>query len=201
MTTFRSETFLWIHLAGIALFPAMIGVTFLGLAVGDCFPSFVEFPLLVAIAILPVLLMQLSRPFDIFSVLLLSLKPESLDEEQRQILALFKTPKHKLWSMVTAGIMVLLLWLLYRLAPLAIGIPWFVPQWRILGLAIALVAFWGSNLFLQIPLSVLQVLITKEAKFRQTKPYSLEKIEQDFTIPGVKVSKILWLSKSSSPAS
>ncbi|MGB5636914.1 MAG: low-complexity tail membrane protein [Waterburya sp.] len=198
MKTFRSETFLWIHLAGIALFPAMIGVTFISLAVGDSFPYFVELPLLAAIAILPILLMQLLRPFDIFSVLFISLKPESLNEEQRKILSLFQTAKQKFWSIITAGMMLLLLWLLYRLSPLAIGITGFLPQWRILGLAISGVAFLASNLFLQIPLSVLQVLITKEAKFTQTKPYSSEKIEQDFTVPGVKVSKINWFVKSPS---
>ncbi len=200
MKTFRSETFLWIHLAGIALFPVTIGVTFAALAVDNSFPYFVELPLLVAIAILPILLMQLFRPFDIFSILFLSLKPESLNEEQRKILALFKTAKQKLVSIIVAVMMLLLLWLLYRLSPLAIGIAGFLPQWRILGLAIAGVAFCASNLFLQVPLSVLQVLITREAKFTQTKPYPSEKIEQDFTVPGVKVSKILWFVKSSSEA-
>ena len=198
MKTFRSETFLWIHLAGIALFPVTIGVTFAALAVDDSFPYFVELPLLMAIAILPILLMQLFRPFDIFSILFVSLKPESLNEEQRKILALFKTAQQKFVSIIAAVMMLLLLWLLYRLSPLAIGIPGFLPQWRVLGLAIASVAFFASNLFLQVPLSVFQVLITKEAKFTQTKPYSSEKVEQNFTVPGVKVSQILWFVKSSS---
>jgi len=191
---------LWIHLAGIAIFPALVGATFFSLAVGDSFPYWFELPLLIAIAILPILLMQLLRPFDIFSVLIVSLKPESLNEEQRKILALFQTPKQKLLSLITAVIMLLLLWLLYRLSPLAIGMVDFLPQWRILGLAIAGGAFLGSNLFLQIPLSVLLVLLTKEAKFTQTQPNSLEKIEQNFTVPGIKVSKMKWFSKSSSPA-
>lgn len=198
MTSFRSELFLWIHLAGIAIFPALVGATFFSLAVGDNFPYWFELPLLIAIAILPILLMQLRRPFDIFSLLFVSLKPESLNEEQRKILALFQTPKQKLWSLIVAGIMVLLIWLLYRLSPLATGMVDFIPQWRIIGLAIAGVAFLGSNLFLQIPLSVLLVLLTKEAKFRQIQADSAEKIEQDFTVPGIKVSKINWFSKSSS---
>ncbi len=200
MKTFRDETFLWIHLAGIALFPALVGVTFLSLAVGNNFPYLFELPLLMGISILPILLMQLSRPFDIFSILLVSLKPESLSEEQRKILTLFQTPQHKLVSLITAIIMLVLLWLLYRLAPLATGVVWFLPQWRVLGLAIAGIAFLGSNLFFQIPLSVLRVLITKEAKFSQTKPYSVEKIKEGFTVPGIKVGKIKWIFPSSSPA-
>ena len=142
MKTFRSEPFLWIHLAGIALFPVTIGVTFAALAVDDSLPYFVELPLLVAIAILPILWMQLFRPFDIFSILFLSLKPESLNEEQRKILSLFQTAQQKLVSIIAAVMMLLLLWLLYRLSPLAIGIVGFLPQWRILGLAIAGVAFF-----------------------------------------------------------
>lgn len=198
MKTFRSETFLWIHLAGIALFPALVGLTFLSLAIGNNFPAIIELPLLAAIAILPILLMQLSRPFDIFSILLVSLKPESLTEEQRKILTLFHAPKQKFLSLMTAVIMLLLLWLLYRLSPLAVGIVDFLPQWRILGLGIAAVAFLGSNLFLQIPLSVLQVLNTTEAKFTKTTPYSVEKVEQDFMIPGIKVGRINLLVNSSS---
>lgn len=194
----RSEPFLWIHLVGIALFPALVGVTLIGLAVGNSFAYFIELPLLAAIAILPILLMQLSRPFDIFSVLIFSLKPEYLTEDQRKILALFQIFKQKIISVITAGIMLFLLWLLYRLSPLAIAIAGFIPQWRILGLAIAAIGFLASNLFVQVPISVLLVLLTKESKLAQLEPYSREKIEHDFTIPGFKVSKILWFGKSSS---
>ncbi|HEY9769611.1 MAG TPA: low-complexity tail membrane protein [Coleofasciculaceae cyanobacterium] len=194
----RSEPFLWIHLVGIALFPALVGVTLIGLAVGNSFAYFIELPLLAAIAILPILLMQLSRPFDIFSVLIFSVKPEYLTEDQRKILALFETFKQKIISVITAGIMLFLLWLLYSLSPLAIAIAGFIPQWRILGLAIAAIGFLASNLFVQVPISVLLVLLTKESKLAQLEPYSREKIEHNFTIPGFKVSKILWFGKSSS---
>lgn len=194
----RSEPFLWIHLVGIALFPAMIEIALLGLTIGDSYSYFIELPLIAAIAILPILWMQLSRPFDIFSVLLFSLKPECLTAEQRKILSLFKTAKQKIWSLIAAGVMLLLLWLIYRLSPLAIGIGAFLPQWRILGLAIAGIAFLGSNLFLQIPLSVLQVLLTEDSKFIQTEPYPLQAIAENFTVPGIKVSQILWLGAPSS---
>jgi hypothetical protein len=194
----RSEPFLWIHLVGIALFPVLSQIALMGLAVGDSYSYLIELPLLVAIAILPILFMQLSRPFDIFSVLFLSLRPESLTEEQRKILSLFKTASPKIWSLITALVMLLFLWLMYHLSPLATGIEGFLPQWRILGLGIAAIAFLGSNLFLQIPLSVLQVLLTKESKLTQIEPYPREKIVQDFTVPGIKVNKILWFIQPSS---
>ena len=192
----RSEPFLWIHLAGVALFPGLLCITWVGLAIGNSFPYFLELPLLAAIAIVPILLMQLTRPFDIFSVLIFSLQPESLSESQRKILSLFKTFKQKLLSITAAVIMMLMLWLLYRLSPLAIGIAGFLPQWRILGLAIATLAFLGSNLFLQVPLSVLQVLLTKEANFIKIEAYPEIKIARSFTIPGIKVNKILWFIES-----
>ena len=186
----RSEPFLWIHLAGVALFPGLLFITWVGLAIGNGFP-YLELPLLAAIAVMPILLMQLTRPFDIFSVLIFSLKPECLSESQKKILSLFKTFKQKLLSITAAVIMMLMLWLLYRLSPLAIGLVDFLPQWRILGLAIATLAFLGSNLFLQVPLSVLQVLLIKEANFIKVEAYPLEKIARSFTIPGIKVNKIL----------
>jgi hypothetical protein len=194
----RDEPFLWIHLAGVALFPASIVLTLIALGIGDSFPYFIELPLLAAIAILPILLMQLTRPFDIFSVLIFSLKPESLTEQQRQILSFFQTLKHKAISVIAAIFMLLVLWSIYRLSPLVIGIVAFLPQWRILGLAIAATSFFFSNLFLQVPLSVLQVLTLKNSKLTHLEPYLLEKIERDFTVPGIKVSKILWFLESPS---
>lgn len=188
----RSEPFVWIHLVGIAIFPILVIVTLLGLTVGDSYSHLIELPLLAAIAILPILLMQLRRPFDIFSVLFLSLAPESLSESQRKILSLFKTAAHKVWSIAAASMMLVLLWLIYQLSPLVLGIASFIPQWRVLGLGIAAIAFLGSNLFLQIPLSVLQVLVTPESKFTQIEPYPIEALGSSFTIPGVKVNKILW---------
>ena len=192
----RSEPFLWIHLAGVALFPGLLFITWVGLAIGNNFSYVLELLWLAAIAIVPILLMQLPRPFDIFSVLIFSLLPESLSESQRKILSLFKTFKQKLLSTTAAAIMMVMLWLLYRLSPLAIGIADFLPQWRILGLAIATLAFLASNLFLQVPLSVLQVLLTKETDFDRVEAYPLEKIANSFTIPGIKVSKILWFLNS-----
>lgn len=202
MFKLRSEPFLWIHLSGIVLFPILLQVVWISLAIGDSFSYILELSLLGVIGVLPVLWMQLTRPFDIFSILLFSLKPECLTEERRKILSLFKTFKQKFFSIVAAIAMFLLLWLLYCLFPLAMGLASFLPQWHILGLAIAIVAFWASNLFLQVPLSVLLVLLTKESKLTQVEAYPLEQIEQSFTVPGIKVGKILWfLELESAPNS
>jgi hypothetical protein len=73
--------------------------------------------------------------------------------------------------------------------------------WRIAGLLWAGVAFLISNLFLQVPLSVAQVLLTSESEFSATEPYRVEKVPQDFTLPGVRVNQILPFSISESATS
>jgi len=193
MSDLRSEPFLWIHLSGIALFPALLEVVWVGLAIGSPGSfSTLELVLIAIIGILPVLLMQLIRPFEIFSILLFALKPECLSLEQRQILAVFRTTKLKFLSAIAAGIMILLLWLLYSLSPLAIGLASFFPQSHVLGLAISILGFLGSNLFLQVPISVLAVLLTNKSQLATMEPYPVDKINQDFTVPGIKVNQILW---------
>ncbi len=199
MSSFRSEPFLWIHLAGIATLPLWLELVWLGLAIGVPLPvDWLELLLVGAVGIVPVLGMQLIRPFDIFSILVVSLQPEQLTTEQRKILTLFKTNKQKLLSLGAAALMVFVLWQLYRLAPLAAGAAAIAPQWRILGLLLATSAFLASNLFLQVPVSVLGVLTNKEKQFAVTDPYPLEQIEQEFTIPGLKAKQILPIQISAS---
>jgi len=199
MSSFRSEPFLWIHLAGIAILPLWLELVWLGLAIGVPLPvSWLELLVVGAIGIVPVLGMQLIRPFDIFSILVLSLKSDRLTTEQRKILTLFKTNKQKLLSLIAAALMVFVLWQLYRLAPLAAGAASLAPQWRILGLLLATSAFLASNLFLQVPVSVLGVLSNSKQQFAVTAPYPLEQIEADFTIPGLKAKQILPFNLSES---
>jgi hypothetical protein len=192
----RSEPFLWIHFGGIIIFPLMLGIASIGLAVGDRYSYLIELPLLIAIAILPVLLMQLYRPFNIFSVLFFALQPKSLTEKQRKILALFQRKQQKVVNAIATGLMLFSLWLLYDFAP-GTGLANLLPQQRILGLAIASIAFWGSNLFLQIPLNALQVLLTNKLELAQIQQCSLKEIATDFTTPGIKVNRIPWLTTSS----
>ena len=196
----RSEPFLWIHLGGIVMFPLFCLLTCVGLAVGKHYSYWLEIPLLIAIAILPVLLMQLYRPFNIFSVLFLALKPQALTAEQRKILALFQRKQQKLVNTIVAAIMLLSLWGIYYQSPVMTQIADLLPQQRLLGLAIASIAFFGSNLFLQIPLNTLQVLLTKESELEKAELYTPETVESDFTTPGIKLSKLPGLSNVNSEA-
>jgi len=193
---------LWIHLAGIAALPLALELVWLGLAVGDpILPVWLELLLLAAVGILPVLWMQLTRPFDIFSILILAMKPEQLTQEQRRLLSLFKTKTNSVVTIAAAVFMLWVLWQIYRVAPVAATVAPLAARWRIVGLLWAGLAFLVSNLFLQVPLSVAQVLLTSESEFAATEPYSVEKMPQDFTIPGVRVNQILPLAVTESTAS
>ncbi len=192
MRSFWSEPFLWIHLSGLATLPICWEICLVGLAVGDpVLPVWLEFSLVAAIGTLPVLWMQLTRPFLIFAILGLAQKPEHLDEEQRKILSLINSPINRVLAVIAAVSGLGVLWQLYQIAPIAATVVLFPPQWRLLGLLLASLAFLASNLFLQIPVSVARVFVTSETEFSATKPYALGRIPQDFTILGWQVNQIL----------
>jgi len=192
MRSFWSEPFLWIHLAGVAALPIFLGLCLLGLAVGSpLLPVWVELFLVGAIGIAPVLWMQWFRPFYIFSILVVAVKPQNLTNGQQRILAGFKSRLNKGLAILVAVLLAVILWQLYRFAPLAAGVAPFPPQWRFAGLFLAALAFLASNLFLQVPVSVMAVLLMPESEFAATKPDVLEKIGLDFTIAGWQVDRIL----------
>lgn len=192
MRSFLFEPFLWIHVAGLATLPIFLELCLLGLAVGDpILPVWLELSLVSAIGVLPVLWMQLSRPFLIFAVLGVAQKPEQLNTQQRQILRLIHTPLNQVLSVLVAIFLVGVLWQLYRIAPIATAVAPFDSSWRLLGLLLASLAFLAGNLFLQIPVSVARVFVTSETEFAVTEPYAKERIPQDFTILGFQVRQIL----------
>lgn len=192
MRSFWSEPFLWIHLAGLAVLPLSLQAILLGFAIGTpIFPFWLELLGVGIVGIVPIVLMQWSRPFDIFSLLLVSLRPDALTLEQQKILSLFKRKQQRFLALLSAVLMALLLWQLYQWSPLAVMAASIFPQWRILGLAIASVAFLMTNLFFQVPMSVLGVLLTGQEQFTTQEPLSPEQIRQSFTIPGLRVKKIL----------
>ncbi|MBE9033716.1 low-complexity tail membrane protein [aff. Roholtiella sp. LEGE 12411] len=192
MRSFRSEPILWIHVAGLATLPIFLLLCLLFLSVGKpLLPMWMELFLVAAIGIFPLLWMQLRRPFYIFAILGIALKPENLTEGQRKILCLINTKLNRLLSIGAAILLVLVLWHLYQIAPMVANGAKFLPQWRGLGLLLAALAFLASNLFLQIPVSVARVLVTNDTEFAATEPLSLEKIKQNFTILGVRVNRIL----------
>ncbi|YAF93815.1 MAG: low-complexity tail membrane protein [Nodularia sp. CChRGM 3473] len=192
MTSFRSEPILWIHVAGLVMLPLFLLLCLLFLSVGEpLLPVWVELLLVASIGVIPLLWMQLHRPFYIFAILGVALKPENLTEQQRKILCLINTKLNRFLALVAAILLVGVLWQLYQVVPQVERLASFLPQWRSLGLLLAALAFFASNLFLQIPVSLARVLVTNDTEFAAIEPLSLEKIKQDFTILGVRVNQIV----------
>ncbi|WP_445247545.1 low-complexity tail membrane protein [Microcoleus sp. OTE_8_concoct_300] len=187
-----SEPFLWIHLSGVATLPIFLGLCLLGLAVGSpLLPVWLEMFLVAVAGIVPVLWMQWFRPFYIFSILVVAVKPQNLTSLQQRILTRFKTKLNQGIALFVAVKLAVILWQLYRFAPLAASVAPFPPSWRWAGLLLAASAFLASNLFLQVSASVMAVLLTPESEFAATKPHVLEKIRQDFTIAPWQVDRLL----------
>ena len=191
MRSFRSEPFLWIHLAGLAAVPLLLQAVWLGLAVGEPLPFWLELLFVAAVGIIPTLWMQLRRPFDIFSLLIVAVKPEQLTADQRRILSLLRTKKHGIIAIAVAALALVILWQLYQIAPVAAVAASFLPQVRILGLLLAAIAFFMSNLFIQVPFSVVGVLLTDQQQFANAQPIPSEAIRHEFTVPGFRVNQFL----------
>lgn len=187
---YKKEPYLWIHLAGLAILPLWLELVGLGLAAGKpIFPVPIELLLIALIGTIPILLMQWLRPFDIFSVLLLAVQPQQLSEPQRQILKVFKTTKHRVFSALGAIVLLAALWGIARYSPLAATVTPFPNHW--VGLAISSIGFLASNLFLQVPLSVIAVLFTSNTQLASLTPDPPEEITRHYFVPGFRVKKIL----------
>lgn len=191
MRSFWSDPYLWIHLAGLAALPLWLELCFLGLAVGDpFFPVWLELAFVAIAGIVPILWMQWQRPFYIFSLLAIALKPEKLTLSQRQLLTRFKSTQNRLLAVAVAILLAIALRQLYIFAPIVAAVPFSIES-RGLGLLIAAIAFLGCNLFLQVPISVASVMLTSDSVFASTAPYPLEQIPQHFTSLGLPVSQLL----------
>ncbi|MBE9104838.1 low-complexity tail membrane protein, partial [Nostoc cf. edaphicum LEGE 07299] len=119
MHSFRSEPILWIHVAGLATLPVFLVLCLLFLSVGEPFlPVWMELLLVAAIGVLPLLWMQLRRPFYIFALLGIAQKPENLTEQQRKILCLINTKSNRILALVASVLSIWILWNLYQIAPL-----------------------------------------------------------------------------------
>lgn len=119
MRSHWQEPFLWIHAAGILLFPLWIGLTVIGLATGDPLLSVGVEQAAVAVAgIGPVFAMQWRKPFDVFSLWVAAVPPEELTPDQRRILAAFLSPEHKILTLLAALLLLEVFERLYDFAPL-----------------------------------------------------------------------------------
>lgn len=195
MPAFRLDPYLWLHITGLAAVPLFLGVCLLGLAIGDpVLPVAVEFALVSLPGLLLVLWMQYYRPFYIYSLLAVATHPQQLSSQKRQILDRFLARKRRgamgwLVPLLVAAVSVGILWQIDLWAPIASSAVAWIPQWRGLGLLVTAAAFFLVNLFTQVPLSVLEVLLTPAATFTTTSPLSVEEIPTNFTIIGWQLNR------------
>ncbi len=202
MQPWRSDPYLWVHLAGLATVPLWIDLCLLGLAVGNPTLPVLELAVITVLGVLPVLVMQLRQPFYIFSLPGLALRPTALQDDQRRLLTQFRRWRVRLGALLVPLPLVWVLVKLYPLAFLAREITPFGDWGRLGGLAIAVLGFFLANLFLQVPVAVLQVLATSDRRMQTVVPYPVDKIAADFTWLGLGVGKILpTLALSASGAS
>jgi hypothetical protein len=192
MAPWRYDPYLWVHLAGVATVPLWIDLALLGLAVGNPTWPGLELGLILGLGVLPVLVMQLRRPFYIFSLLPgLALRPTALNDHQRRLLSQFQRWRVRLGALLVPIPLVWVLVKLYPLAFLARDITPFDAWGRVAGVAIAALSFFCANLFLQVPVAVLQVLATPDRRMAAVLPYPIESIAADFSWLGLPVNKLL----------
>lgn len=190
MRSFWADPYLWIHLAGVATVPLSLLVCLLGLAAGDpILPPWLELGLVAIAGIAPIAWMQFQKPFYIYSLLAVALRPPQLSEAQRKVLAMFVVRRNPIAIGVAAFILFLALKQIYAIAPIAEGITP-IPA-RGSGLIVAAVGFFAANLFLQVPLSVLLVMLSSEAEVAQIQPIEVDQIPSRLFVFGFPVDAIV----------
>ncbi len=149
-----------------------------------------ELLLLGSAGIAPVLWMQWRRPFYIFSFWSPLPKPEQLTSVQQRLLRLFKGSNACPWTVIAAVVSkdVPLAALsdcphCYRSVTTTVPFTRALTAWQL--------PFSPANLFFQVPLSALRVLLTSNAKIEAAEPYPMTQIKQDFTVLGLQVQQIL----------
>lgn len=192
MRTVRSDSFLWIHGAGLAAVPLLLELCWLGLAAGDpLLPWGLDWlPVAIAGAV-PVLAVQWGRPFYPFAIAGLTLRPAALAEVQLKILQRWRSWPIKAIAAVGAIALVGTLGFLYRWAAIASDVTPFGPRWQ--GLLVAAIAFLLANLLAQMGLASLWVALTPTATLAQLEPVAADTIDATFTRLGVPLSRLLPL--------
>lgn len=190
MRSFWADPYLWIHIAGIAALPLSLLICLLGFAAGDpILPPWLEIGLVAIAGIAPIAWMQSQKPFCIFSLLAVALRPEQLSEMQRKILAMFLVRRSPIGIGLVALVLTLILKWVYTIAPVAEGITPISSHG--LGLMVAAIGFFGANLFVQVPLSVFLVMTSSDADIMKLEPISVDQVSTRFLVFGLPVNQIV----------
>ncbi|PZO49709.1 MAG: hypothetical protein DCF15_16570 [Phormidesmis priestleyi] len=197
MIEVQQNRYLWIHTAGLAAVPLLLDICLAGLAsTGSAFDYPVafgaQFWAIALLSIVPPLGMQLVKPFYVFSLPPLALKPTALSDDQRRCLQVLKTLQVKILAGLTAGFSLWILQALY--AELPHIKPLMTPS---AGLITAAVSFFLACLFLQISVSAGRSLLVGPSTLKRVTPYEQAAIAHDFLILGLRVDKLLPIDETS----
>ncbi len=191
MLRVQQNRYLWVHFVGLAAVPLLLDICLAGLASAG--PAFdyptagsLQFWAIALLGIIPTLWMQLAKPFYIFSLPPLALKPTELSEDQRRCLQLLKTLQMKVLAVLTAGFAGWLLWWLYGRSPQIT--PVMTPT---AGLVSAAITFFLVCAFLQIAVSAGRSILVGPDTLKRVVPVEESAIASNFLILGLRVKKIL----------
>ena len=182
----QQNRYLWVHLVGLAAVPLLLDICLAGLAsAGSALAFKAQFWLVALIGIVPSAWMQIQKPFYIYSLPPLAVKPGSLSEDERRCLTVLKSWQIKALAGLTAGFLLWLLVQLYERLPQVS--PVMEPG---VGLVSAITAFFFACLFLQISVSVVRSLLIGRETLKRVKPFEESAIATNFLIPGIRINKI-----------
>lgn len=180
------DPYLWLHVLGLAFLPLSLALVAIALPWGMPLPfALGELVLIVLLGGVPVWALQILRPWNPFSFLCFQIPPERMDDRQRQILRLIQGTRKPLLNVLGAIAMVVVLWQIAHYAPLAGGVSAGFWQWRVIGLGLAIAGFFLSNLFLQMPLTLLPILLLSEKTISEIDPHPNVSIRRDFACWGL----------------
>jgi hypothetical protein len=187
----QQNRYLWVHFAALAAVPLLLDICLAGLASAG--PAFdypaagsLQFWAIALLGIVPTLWMQLAKPFYLFSLPPLALKPAELSDDQRRCLQLLKSLQVKIIAGVTA---VFALWLLGQIYARSPQVTPLMPPTA--GLISAAVAFFLACVILQISVSAGRSLFVGPETLKRVVPVEVSAIASQFLILGLRVNKIL----------
>ncbi len=182
---------MWVHFVGLAAVPLLLDICLAGLASAS--PAFnyptafgFQFWAIALLGVVPTLAMQIAKPFYLFSLPPVALKPSALTEDQRRCLTVMKSWQIKALAGVTAGFSVWLLSWVYGRSPQIL--PTMTPA---AGLISAAIAFFFICLFLQISVSVARAILVSPSALKRVEACEESAIATDFLILGLRVQKLL----------
>lgn len=183
----QQNRYLWVYVASLAAVPLLLALCLAGLAsAGPALPYGGQFWAIALLCIPPSLAMQWLRPFYIYSLPPLAIRPAELTDDYKRCLRLFQSWQVKALAGATA---VFAFWLLKQLyLRITFISPVFTP---LAGGLIALLTFFLTCGLLQVSVSSLRALLVGQDALSRVSPYEEDAIAKDFLLLGFKVKKIL----------